>query len=416
MQRLSLRGASEKMVERLFLIMTICLIAPLYFEDIRQIFVLVFFLMLGYLAFNLKYAKGQVSKTEKTWIEVMVAYALVLILSFSLRGNYSDDGSWRLEAPLLMLVFSAWYYFAIRFGVEKKILIFAALSSILAAVILFSYEVWSIGQLQLFQFGSIHRDIGATGFFLPITFTLLCILIWGNRTVILGLLIIIALLFTGLTTTRTAFVITVFPLFMLIIYLFRASIFTFNIKAMLFVITISSFAIAGYFSQGKLTATVSNYQSMEKGEFYTSMGLRVAMLDMGGALLAKNWIIGVGPSDYKKELREEVKLHDYSQRIKNSTVSFMHIHNQYLMDWLLHGLAGIIALGFILLFPLKVFYQKHKLEPHSGAFFAVGLCLGIIVVMFFGALFTYTYTTIMYVLAISALISYFEPDKGKTSC
>ena len=415
MQLLSLKGASEKKVERLFLISIICLISPLYFEDIRQVFVLLFFLMLGFLGFNLKYAYGEVSKTEKIWISIMVAYALVFILSFALRGNYSDDGSWRLEAPLLMLVFSCWYYFAIRFGVERKILKFAALSSIFIAVVLFIYEVWTLGDLQLYRYGSVHRDVGATGFFLPITFALLCVVGWISRKAIMPSLIVIAFLLTGLIASGTALVIAIAPILMLLIYYINKPSFSIKIKSLIFAFALASFAVLAFFAKGKLIATYSSYQSMEKGVFASSMGERMAMLDMGGDLLAKNWIVGVGPSSYKKELAEEVKLHDYSRSVKKSTVSYMHIHNQYLMDWLLHGLAGIIAVGFILLFPLKVFYKKHKLEPHSGAFFAVGLSLGIIVVMFFGALFTYTYTTIMYVLAMSVLISYFEPDKGKVS-
>jgi len=64
------------------------------------------------------------------------------------------------------------------------------------------------------------------------------------------------------------------------------------------------------------------------------------------------------------------------------------------------------------MYPIKVFLSYFRVNNDPAALISIGLLFGVMFIMLFGAVFTYTYTTIFYMLSVSALISWFLNKKG----
>ncbi|QCU90702.1 O-antigen ligase family protein [Thiomicrorhabdus sediminis] len=398
-----------KPVERLFSVMSLCAVVPLYFEDTRQVLGLIFIAIMSYLFFRKDKPKTySFHRYEKWWLWSAVIYAVVFILSFLLRPPYTDDGSWRIAAPIFILLLSVWYFLAIRYDVQAKLIKFVAIASVVTATALFVIEVlvihWPLG----YRLGLVYSDLGATGFIVPITAIMLAVLWLSDRSNKYLWLFIVGFILASLSGGRTSMSLVVIPIVFVLYYvLFFSSLFTKQQKTILLMLSIIFISLAAWFAKDKLVETVSDYQIAQQGEFYSSLGLRYAMNDIGLSVFQNNSLVGVGPSEYKESLKAESENSNYSTQVKDSIQGFMQIHNQYLMDMILSGWFGLLSvLGFIFL-PAVIFLCLLKRNQQSLALrAALGLSVAIGFIQLFGANFTYTYTTIFYVMAMGSLISF----------
>lgn len=402
---------------RLFALMTAAAIMPLYFETTSQAGGFIFLLTLIVLSIVAK-SKTSVSFTKvgKGWVWVSVIYALIFILSFLLRPPYTDDGIWRLSSPGFILLLLAWFWVAIKLQFEGFVIKSVAYSSIFFAALLLVAELYtSGGWYNGYRYGMVLADIGKTGFFLPLTTFLFGMLFLREKKVLYLILYFLAFVLSGLVGSRTALVMIVLPLLFTVVYLLLN---TRNLnvlqKISVFIITLVVLGSALYLAKGKLDETINDYKLAEHNNYYSSLGMRVAMFEIGVEMAEKHFVLGVGPNAYKPELKDYVKGTTYSKQVKETIPTFTHLHNQFLMDIVLSGVAGFISLIFFIGYPLKVLRDLFRSGRKEEAVFGIGFMAGLWFILFFGAIFTYTYTTILYVLTVGSMILLYKNElRGK---
>ncbi|BBN60158.1 O-antigen ligase family protein [Hydrogenovibrio marinus] len=411
-----LQNMSEVWQKRLFVVMTAAAIAPLYFESASQIGGTLFLLSLILLSI-VAWSKKNISLNafEKGWIWVAMIYTLVFVLSFLLRPPYTCDGIWRLSSSGFILLLLVWFWISIKLKLGTTVIKSVAFMSLIFAILLLGLELYiSKGWYVGYRYGGVLADLGKTGFFLPLTAFLLGLLFLKERRAVYLVLYFVAFLLSALVASRTALAMITVPLFFTVVY------FLFSTKSLSCVkklgVVIIALAVIGssmYLSKSKLDETFHDYKLAEHSNYYSSMGMRLAMLKVGMQMVENHYVLGVGPNLYKTELKHYVRLTNYSEEVKNSISSFTHLHNQFLMDFVLSGIAGIISLILFIGYPIKVLYQLFKYGRKEEAIFGIGFMVGFWFILFFGAIFTYTYTTILYMLTIGSVILFYRDELGK---
>jgi len=401
----------EKTVSSLFAIMAFCAVLPLYFEDTRQLCGLLFISLMGYLFVSKrKPLNYQISEVEWKWMAVSVIYASVFIISYLVRELHTDDGSWRIAAPGFILLLTAWYYLAARWNKADSLIYFVAISSLIAASVLFIWEASIAGLFSQFRFGAIVGDLGAVGFLVPITAILFAVLWLKNRQMHYLMALIVMLVLSIWNGSRTSLVIVVLPLLVVFFYIFWSSKENTQLnrysKMAVSMVLLIAVGLALWMTQGRLYEIYLNYQSALNGDYYSSMGLRYVMNEVGFKLAITAPWLGVGPSEYKIALGQLLQQMEYPGLIKESIMGFMQLHNQYLMDWVMSGLAGLISLIMFMFYGIFVLLKHRTAENLLISIVAASGLIGVTIIQFFGANFTYTYNTIFYVLAVSSLIGF----------
>ena len=411
------RLSFSKGIPLLFMVMTFSAILSLYFENVRQIFGFLFLsilLFLSIVAYRTPLCK--IAPFEKRWLYVAMAYALILILSYFLSPPYTSDGEWRNAAPVFVLLISAWYFLSIRFNQQNELIKYIAVSSVVCALALLITEVYMHGSLVNYRFGEVYdgaRGLAATGLILPLTTGLLAVIWLKNRSYFYLSLLLIAFVLSGLNGSRTAFSIMLMAILFGIAYvLIWAAGLTNKTKWFITSLLVVMLLSSTWLAKTKIMAAGTDIVGIASGDFSTSTGLRYAMFDIGLQALDEKWLLGVGPSQYKTHIANVAKQTDYPKSVKEFASSVMQLHNQYIMSVLLAGLAGGVSLLFLLMYPIKVFLSYFRQTKDPAAFIVSGMLIGVMFVMFFGAMLTYTYTTIFYMLTISALVSWFSQKEG----
>ncbi len=402
------------------MVMTFSAIAPLYFENIRQISGLLFLAILLILSIvSYRTTLYKLTCIEKRWLYVAIAYSFILILSYFLRFPYTSDGEWRNAAPVFVLLISGWYFLSIRFNQNRELIKYVAFSSLVCALALFITELYMADSLVGYRFGEIYdgtRGLAAVGFILPLTTGLLAVVWLKNRSYFNLAMLLIAFVLSGLNGSNTAFSIVLISILFGMTYVFfwgaNLTRKTKRISIFLLVIMVLS---SGWLSKSKIITAANDVVGITHGDYSTSTGLRYAMFNIGIEALKGNWLLGVGPSQYKMHVASAANKTNYPESVKVFSSSVMQLHNQYIMSFLLAGALGGLSLLFLLIYPIRIFLSYFKQTKDPAAFIMSGMMIGVMFVLFFGAMFTYTYTTIFYMLAISALISWFSKPKGATN-
>lgn len=396
----------------LFFVMTFFAILPLYFESVRVLSGSLFFILLITMSLYLNKTKEhRPNKSERIWIFIAITYAGFFILNYFLQPPYSKDGEWRNETAIFILLFSYWYYLSIRFNQQKNLVRYIALSSILIAIVLFFVELALVDNLLNYRYGLVldgSRGLAAIGFILPITTALLAILWLQNRTWFYFSLMIIGILLSGLNGSRTAFSMILFPLIAGGGYLlFWDRRLSKKIKSLMLGLIVILLLTVSWLAKDKIMNSINDISNIEQGNYMTSLGLRVAMFNTGVVALENTWLTGVGPSHYKVHVVKSLNKLDYSPEVNRFISGATQIHNQYLMTMILSGVIGLITLLLFIGYPVYLFFKSFQQQKGSIDLVSIGLVFGIAFVLFFGAIFTYTYTTIFYMLSMSALVSFF---------
>ncbi len=411
-----IKNMNEVWQKRLFVLMTAAAIVPLYFENTAGIAGAVFLILLILLSIvSISYRDISSSKAEKGWVWASAIYALVFVISFLLRPPYTDDGIWRLSSPGFILLLLAWFWVGIKLQLGSFVIKSVAFSSIIFAVILLVAELYiSGGWFTGYRYGNVLADFGKTGFYLPLTAFLFGILFLKERKKQYLALYLLAFLLSGLVMSRTALAMVTLPLAVTVIYfLFSSKNLSGIKKTGILVSSVTVIAVSMYLAKGKLDETMHDYKLAEQNNYYSSLGLRVAMFKVGSEMAEKYFLFGVGPNSYKADLRAYVTTTNYSEIVKETIPTFTHLHNQFLMDIVLSGVAGFVSLIMFIGYPVKLFWRLFRSGRREEAVFGIGFMAGLWFILLFGAIFTYTYTTILYVMTVGAMILFYRDDLGR---
>ncbi|GKT12659.1 MAG: O-antigen ligase [Thiomicrorhabdus sp.] len=398
----------EKISYWLFFLMTFSAIVPLYFEQFSHIGGGIFVVVLTFLSWLYWGEKRPLNRIERGWVFTCLFYAGVFIASFLWHTPYTPDGEWRLSSIGFIILLVPWFILVIKLDYGRKALEVIALTSLLTASVVFLIEISEIASLGSYRFGVVY-DIGRIGFIVPMT-AILCGILWmQKRNKIYFVFLLFAFFLAVLNGSRTALVLLLIPVVIVGLYslFLDKGLTTFKKVQSLFIVLILV-AASGWIMKDKIVTTFSAFQTMQEGNYSSSLGQRFAMLDVGSGLAKNHVVFGVGPNFYKEKIKESALSSNYSGNVKRYIYSPTHLHNQFLMDLILSGALGLISLLLLIGYPFRVFYNAYKSGYKVEAVAAMGLMIGLWIVLFFGALFTYTYTTIFYILAMGALISYFS--------
>lgn len=412
----ALKPLSDEWGKRLFFFMTASAIAPLYFEDLATVSGIFFvFILLFLMGFSKEHSNQKMTTLEKGWLWVSAIYALVFVFSFLLRPPYTDDGIWRLSAPGFILLLLAWFWVGTKLNLSDFVMKSVAYSSLFFAVLLLISEAyfspnWSFS----YRYGNVLADIGKTGFFLPLTAFLFGLLFLIKRQKHLLILFVIAFILSSWVGSRTALMMLAVPIVFISVYaILNAKKVQANIKIMILIGALSLIGMASYMAKDKVLDTVRDYQLAQQNDFYSSLGLRMVMLDVGKEVIKDNFFTGVGPNKYKESLKYYADKSSYSKEIKYKITTFTHLHNQFLMDWVLSGVLGLLALLVFVFYPAIIFVRWFRLGYKLEAIYGIGFLVSIWFILLFGALFTYTYTTILYMLSFGSVVAYSFAPKEK---
>ncbi len=405
-----------KLSERnIFVIMTFMAIVAILIESMIQISFLIFIVCYIYLGYKSRQHK-EISLTyfDKGWLWVSLAYAGVFLLSFLLRMPYTNDGIWRISSPLFIVLLSGWFFISIKHGFESLSLKIVAFSIISLGLLILLVESTMLAHAQdifdsSYKLGSLYADYGATGFIIPLGAAIALVLASRNSNQkFWWLMAIVGLILVLLIKKRTPLVMYIVTLFGFVGWaFFHAKFLEMKQKITIVVVFALLVTSAAWVQRDTIKQVVTDYnQAVDKGNLMTSLGLRYQMAEIGVDLIKKKPLLGWGPGYYKEYgLWPYVDSLSFPEGGKSLLKSFTQLHNQYLMDWVLSGIFGLISLLVFLLYPLFVFIKWLKVDPLQ-AWVSIGMMGGVYIVMFFGALFTYTYTTIAYMLVVSSLISW----------
>ncbi len=158
--------------------------------------------------------------------------------------------------------------------------------------------------------------------------------------------------------------------FLISFFIFLISYYGMRLKYLLFSVIgfIFIFSFAYNFSpifHARVQQGISDIESMQKGNFNTSWGLRVVMKEEGFKIVEQNPIFGVGVGDDKDTIREYLgKLKDKYPYFKKLN----HIHDQYLQILIQIGVFGLILFA---IFIVSVFREVYYDSLAKSILFAV---------------------------------------------
>lgn len=129
-----------------------------------------------------------------------------------------------------------------------------------------------------------------------------------------------------------------------------------NIILSLGLTLISSVALAPVV-ESRIDKTRYEVQQIERGNFGTSIGMRLEMWMMAPQLVTDNLLVGLG-SDHQQKFAELIKSKKVSMALKRDKPA--HYHNQYI-DQLVKN--GVIGLALLLLLLIAPFSSTAKTKP-----------------------------------------------------
>ncbi len=369
------------------------------------------FMLVTYPIYSVEY-----NRYEKVWLVIVLAYVSIFLASFLLRPPYLQDGIWRLSAPGLMLLVLLWFHGIVRHQLGWLAMKVCGVAFVGWSLIVILWELWKYQPDLLspaYKAGMYLSGIGHIGTIAPLGAGLLFIVaLREKKRLIWWLLALLGLVTVILLKKRTPLAIYGIELGIWGGWFLLAHGYVQRWKRLvIFSVLIGALGLGGYAQRDLIRAAIHDYQAAKQESYITSMGLRYQMLQFGIELVKQKPLTGWGPSAYKHEgLWPLVDHSSLPDRGKKLIKGFTHLHNQYLMDWVLSGILGILSGLALMIYPLwLVWYKMYGMNGEHAA--AAGLVLGIMFVMFFGALFTYTYTTTAIMLVFSSLVAVAAREK-----
>ena len=355
---------------------------------------------------------------EKNWIKIVLLYVTVAVLSFLLRPPYTDDGIWRLSAPGLMLLVLLWFVVVVRHQFQWHALKAVSLGIIVWGVVVLTWEqiVWQPDLLSVsYKAGMYVSGYGAMGTIIPIGAGLaLAVALHERRGKLWWFLALLGLILVLLLKKRTPFVLygVMLSVWMGWIFIRHGGLSLYH-KLVMGGVLIAVLGTGAYLQRDLVNAAIRDYKvAVEQGNYVTSLGLRYKMFEVGVELIKQKPLTGWGQNGYKSEgLWPMLDKKEMQPRAKSLIAKFTHLHNQFIMDWVLYGIFGIISVLLVLFYPVYLSWRS-GLDEWGTHVLLGGLGMGVVVVMFFGALFTYTYTTVAIMFALSGMVAIMARSKA----
>ncbi len=404
-------------------------IMALYFEDLAGPAMLVFLGSMVWLAFQ-KGEKKPLITEQRNWMLVSVIYAGVLIASFFIHLPITDDGVWRLSSYSFILLLTAMFFLQTRHQVTPLMVFGVGFISFVYALIVFGIE-WHVygrdllfGNVRLGHYAAI--DTGGYANFVMATLILMFAVIGLQHNKYLkgaALVALIALLiFAVLTKGRTNIFFVPLLILLVMFFLVHNKFWQFKSKLTLISLPILLIAIvsATYFGKDRVLDAINDFEQLEQENYYTSMGLRVLMAKVGAQIVQENPVTGVGLNHFQDAKTDVLarSFTDVPDGVKSAVINFTQIHNQFLMDAIFAGIFGLLALLVFLGYPLwlysRYYIQSDDIKYRMVALSGIALIGYTIFTSLFGTVFTYTYSTIMYMLVNMLLIGYLTQTNKKT--
>lgn len=153
-----------------------------------------------------------------------------------------------------------------------------------------------------------------------------------------------------LSTGRTGQVAFIFAIIMMFFLYYKLHFKTIIYSCVsLIIIYLLAFNVSNSFKQ-RVYQAKSDIEKMTKGNYDSSLGIRVAYWMLTYEIVKDNPIFGVGFGDYKEEITKTLqkeRFNHFSNRMKKF-ISEHHAHNQFLMIAIQSGLVGIIIIVLLL--------------------------------------------------------------------
>lgn len=407
-------------------------IMALYFEQYAGVAFVAFLISMGWLGFKAfkmpAEQKTPLLKQQRQWIVVSLIYAGVLIASF-FHFPITDDGVWRLSSYAFILLLTGMFFIQTKYQITPVMLFSVAFFSFVYALIVFIIE-WNfygnalfLGGVRLGHYAAIDTGGYANFVMATLIFMVAVIALQGSRYLRFAALVALALLFVFaiLTKGRTNIFFIPFIVLLAVFFLIHNKLWQLKSKLTLISLPVLFIAIAGttYFGKDRMYSAVSDFQQLEQDNYYTSMGLRVLMAKVGTQIVQENPVMGVGLNHFRDAKADvlERKFVEVPEFVRNQVVDFTQIHNQFLMDAIFAGVFGLIALMLFLGYPLwlyaRYYFQSDDVDVRIVAMSGIAFMGYILFTSLFGTVFTYTYTTIMYMLINMMLLGYLTQANTK---
>ena len=126
--------------------------------------------------------------------------------------------------------------------------------------------------------------------------------------------------------------------------------------------------------QHRIAMVQKDIQKMQHGIYHSSIGRRVALLEVGGDIIKREPLLGVGVGDWHEAAKASLLLddHGFSERVKTYIPKF-HFHNQYLQVAVQSGLIGLALLLLLLFYAIRLPIKEKELKELSLIFISVYL-------------------------------------------
>jgi O-antigen ligase len=175
-----------------------------------------------------------------------------------------------------------------------------------------------------------------------------------------------------ITAGRTGYVLYLVMLFVLFLLIFKKRIWL--ASAITLIVCATAFATAFNFSNtfhDRVLTTVKSVQAMvERQDYHSSLGYRVAVLSSSVEVIEDNFWLGVGTGDHLDAVRANVAKNapEYSQMAN----AFQHLHNEYFSALVQFGIVGLLAFIYII-YQLIVYNQPETAIKNMQIILAVGM-------------------------------------------
>ncbi|MDQ4140630.1 MAG: O-antigen ligase family protein [Bacteroidota bacterium] len=120
---------------------------------------------------------------------------------------------------------------------------------------------------------------------------------------------------------------------------------------------------------------ISRYLQHQDINYY-SISQRLAAWETAFTVIKRNWVVGVGPADISREMKQQYAIHDFGLIKENQVM----IHNQYLHMLMGMGIIGLLLFLGVLISP---FWRRLSQNDFCITAFLVSTCTAMMVDSFF---------------------------------
>lgn len=231
--------------------------------------------------------------------------------------------------------------------------------------------------------------------------------------------IILSLLMTLLSGTRSAWLILPFALLFWSVFYMKELNMSFSRVVMFLVAVVVIGSIVTMVSYEKVVEprverAIEDIHQYQKGNAMTSIGLRFLMWENAIDLMEEAKFMGIGTGQYKYAILERYNSGLIGEQ-NHLITNYSHVHNQYFMELVERGVLGLILCLLVIFYPSVVFLKRlFSSEEYNSGFAVAGLLVSFAFVFYMLAdtPFIFTYTMVFYMVFMLMLFQASSIRKG----